>query len=232
MRERSGKLLPLLFLGLLAAIWAAGALRGETASAQLRFTEVRAAEEPSTTFVPANDGLLLGETSPAERTSGRTPPAAEPVQIPRERTPDPESRHPAADLRLTIPRLGIADLAVPTGSGQGMLDRVGILHLEQSGYPWEPGSNTYIAGHAIGYPETRIPYVFYELGELRRGDEILLQDPAGRTYTYRVYETLVVDPEDYWVTAPVAGRTIVSLQTCTPIPSFEKRLVVRGELVG
>jgi len=39
-------------------------------------------------------------------------------------------------------------------------------------------------------------------------------------------------PADYWVTYPVPGKTTVSLQTCTPIPTFENRLIVRGELVG
>jgi sortase A len=34
------------------------------------------------------------------------------------------------------------------------------------------------------------------------------------------------------VTYPEDGRTIISLQTCTPAPTFEKRLVVRGELVS
>jgi sortase A len=137
----------------------------------------------------------------------------------------------SGDLLLSVPRLGIEDLPVPTGSGQRLLDRAGIMHLAETGAPWEPGSNTYIAGHAIGYEQTRYPYVFYELENLQRGDEITLRDPAGRTYTYRVYETLVVSPTDYWVTYPVPNRTTVTLQTCTPIPSFEDRLVVRGELV-
>jgi sortase A len=30
----------------------------------------------------------------------------------------------------------------------------------------------------------------------------------------------------------VEGMTVVSLQSCTPIPTFENRLVVRGELVS
>jgi sortase (surface protein transpeptidase) len=34
------------------------------------------------------------------------------------------------------------------------------------------------------------------------------------------------------VTYPTQNRkTIISLQTCTPIPTFENRLIVQGELV-
>ena len=55
---------------------------------------------------------------------------------------------------------------------------------------------------------------------------------TGRRYTFRVYDLLTVEPDDFWVTYPVAGMTVVSLQSCTPIPTFENRLVVRGELVS
>jgi sortase A len=63
------------------------------------------------------------------------------------------------------------------------------------------------------------------------GDEILLEGADGRRYAFRVYDRLTVEPDDFWVTYPVEGKTTVSLQTCTPIPTFENRLIVRGELV-
>ena len=42
---------------------------------------------------------------------------------------------------------------------------------------------------------------------------------------------MTVKPEDFWVTYPVPDKTTISLQTCTPIPTFENRLIIRGELV-
>jgi sortase A len=42
---------------------------------------------------------------------------------------------------------------------------------------------------------------------------------------------LVVRPQDVGVMNPVAGRSIVSLQTCT-FPDFSNRLIVQGELVS
>jgi sortase (surface protein transpeptidase) len=30
----------------------------------------------------------------------------------------------------------------------------------------------------------------------------------------------------------VEGKTVISLQSCIPIPTFENRLIVRGELVS
>jgi sortase A len=179
----------------------------ETASAKLRTAEVE------------NTGTLLGENSPE-------------LGSPRETSPVPSGGGNASGaIKITVPRLGLKDVAVPTGSRQSELDKEGILRLRGSGLPWIAGSNTFISGHALGFPRTRVPYAFYKLDRMRPGDEILIDDSEGRRYTFRVYDRLTVEPDDYWVTYPVEGMTVVSLQGCTPIPTFENRLVVRGELV-
>ena len=99
-------------------------------------------------------------------------------------------------------------------------------------FPYERGSNTYTAGHAADSDSSRIPNVFRNLRNLRQGDPIALRDAPGRTYTYRAYEYFVVDPRDIWITKPIAGKQILSLQTCFPAPTFEKRLIAQGELVS
>jgi sortase A len=180
----------------------------ETASAKLRTAEVE------------NMGTLLGENSPA-------------LEEPQESPPVPTGGgNGSGAMKLTVPRLHLKDVAVPTGSRQAELDREGILRLRGSGLPWIAGSNTFIAGHALGFPRTRVPYAFYKLDKMKPGDEIFIDDAKGHRYTFRVYDRLTVEPDDYWVTYPVEGMTVVSLQSCTPIPSFENRLVVRGELVS
>jgi sortase A len=135
-------------------------------------------------------------------------------------------------MKITVPRLGLKDVAVPTGSKQADLDREGILRLRGSGLPWIAGSNTFVAGHALGFPRTRVPYVFYKLNKMKPGDEIFVEDKEGQEYTFRVYDLMTVEPNDYWTTNPVEGKTVISLQSCTPIPTFENRLIVRGELVS
>jgi sortase A len=166
-----------------------------------------------------NTGALLGEgTREAE------PPLADALAPPESPTPN--------NMKLTVPKLGLKEVAVPTGFRQTELDREGVLRIKESGLPWEEGSNTFIAGHALGYPWTRVPRAFYGLEKLMPGDEIFLQGADRRTYTFRVYDRITVEPDDTWVTYPVEGKTVVSLQTCTPVPTFENRLIVRGELVS
>ncbi|HEY6711693.1 MAG TPA: sortase, partial [Rubrobacter sp.] len=65
----------------------------------------------------------------------------------------------------------------------------------------------------------------------KRGDEVLLKDRVGRSYRYRVSEVLITDPNDVWVMGQVRGRDMVTLQTCTPYPTFQKRLIVRADRV-
>ena len=179
----------------------------DTSSVELRVQEMM------------NTSALLGE---GNREDG--PPLAPALVSPEPPTPK--------NMELTVPKLGLEDVAVPTGFRQAELDREGLLRIKESGLPWEAGSNTFIAGHALGYPWTRVPRAFHGLEELMPGDGIFLQSADGRTYTFRVYDRITVEPDDTWVTLPVEGKTIVSLQTCTPIPTFENRLIVRGELVS
>jgi LPXTG-site transpeptidase (sortase) family protein len=120
---------------------------------------------------------------------------------------------------------------VGASSEPSYLDREGIMHLSESGFPYEPASNTYIAGHAEGYSTSRVPHAFRSLKDLKEGDDISLRDASGKTYHYRVYERLLVGPYDYRLRKPVRAKRIVSLQTCFPAPTFEKRLVAKGKLV-
>ena len=141
-------------------------------------------------------------------------------------------------MYLTVPKLGISDVPVVEGTTEASLS-AGAGHLSTTGYPWVPGSNTYIAGHRVGYPGTPSDHVFYDLPSLVAGDEVILTDSNGTTYTYAVSETFEVAPDDLSVTAPTGGDT-VSLQTCiedfgdysTMGPDWLARYVVRAERVA
>ncbi|QIN80420.1 sortase [Rubrobacter marinus] len=138
---------------------------------------------------------------------------------------------PSKKLMLTIPRLGLENVKVGDSPDQSYLDREGIMHLSGTGFPYQKDSNTYIAAHAIGYAGSRVTYAFRDLEDMKKGDRVTVRDASGKTYQYRVYEKMIVDPDDFWVTKPVEGKKIISLQTCWPEPSFEKRLIVRAEIV-
>ena len=73
--------------------------------------------------------------------------------------------------------------------------------------------------------------IFYNLHKLDTAEEVLLKERAGRSYRYRVSEVLITDPTEVWVMGQVRGRDMVTLQTCTPYPTFEKRLIASADRV-
>ena len=136
-------------------------------------------------------------------------------------------------LRLTIPDMkrvhNVPVYNAPAGN-KGAL-RNGTLHLNDTGFPWQKEANVYIAGHRLGYPRTKSFLVFWDLNKLRQGDPVILKDAKGKRYRYRVFDRLVVGPNNTSVKEPIAGKNIVSLQTCT-LPNYSERLIVRAELVS
>ena len=141
-------------------------------------------------------------------------------------------------MYLTVPALGIDGVPVINEDSEAALE-AGTQHVTSSGFPWQEGANTYIAGHRLGYPGTASDRIFYNLPLLGAGDEVTLTDSNGEVYDYRVSEVLEVTPSDTWVMSPVANRDIVSLQTCienvgdywTEGPNWFGRYVVRADRV-
>ncbi len=136
-------------------------------------------------------------------------------------------------LKLTIPKMGrIEKDTIPytTGDDEPALKANAGIHLKGTGFPWEDEANVYIAGHRLGFPGTDSFLAFYDQQKLQNGDEIYVTDSEGNRYTYRVFEEFVVQPEDLYVTEPVEGKNILTLQTCT-LPNYTERLVTRAELV-
>ena len=139
---------------------------------------------------------------------------------------------PGAIMSLTVRSMGLNNVPVLNSDSTRALD-MGVVHLPDTSLPWSDTSerNVYLAGHRLGWPGTGSHLVFYRLNELQGGERITLRDRQGRRYDYRVIESFTVGPEDDWVTGRVKGRDLLTLQTCTPIPTFHKRLIVRAERI-
>src|SRR5829696_1650954 len=139
---------------------------------------------------------------------------------------------PGAIMGLSIEAMGIYNAPVFDSASRSALAK-GISHIPQTSLPWSQGAqrNVYLAGHRMGYRGTWSRMIFYNLDELDKGDRIVLKDRTGRSYEYRVSETFLAEPSDSWVMGQVRGRDMLTLQTCTPYPTFEKRLIVRADRV-
>ncbi|WP_433248439.1 class E sortase [Streptosporangium sp. CA-135522] len=131
---------------------------------------------------------------------------------------------------LRIPKFGRDyRYAVVEGVGAEQL-RMGPGHYPGSAMPGKAG-NFVLSGHRTTYAAP-----FNRIGELRRGDDIVVDAREAR-YTYHVTGTRVVDPTEVDVIAPVPGKpgrkptdALITLSTCHPEYSAAQRLIVFGEL--
>ena len=135
-------------------------------------------------------------------------------------------------LELTVPAMArIENDEVPytAGDDEEALKTNAAIHLEGTGFPWDDEANVYIAGHRLGYPNTESWLTFWDLNEVQKGDEVFVTDAEGTRYTYEVFRESIVGPSNLSVTKPIAGKNILTLQTCT-LPDYSRRLIVQAEL--
>ena len=139
---------------------------------------------------------------------------------------------PGAVMGLTIHSIGVYNAPVFDSDSQWAL-ATGVAHVPETSLPWSQSAqrNVYLAGHRMGYRGTWSRMIFYNLDKLKEGDKVVLKDRTGRPYEYQVSETFLAEPSDSWVMGQVRGRDMLTLQTCTPIPTFQKRLIVRADRV-
>lgn len=130
----------------------------------------------------------------------------------------PESGQPR---RLQIPAIGV-DSFIYQDYGEEWL-KLGVV---QVGQPVAAGArgNLVLAGHNDVYGE-----VFRDLDELEAGHDIFVLGDSTK-YKYRVRETLIVDPDEIWVTMPTSTATL-TLVSCYPYLADTHRIVVFAELV-
>lgn len=136
-------------------------------------------------------------------------------------------------LRITVPKMNrVQNSQIPYAGGtdeNAFRNHAGV-HLRGTGFPWHRQANVYIAGHRLGYVGTPSWLAFWDLNEVDVGDKIFVTDSMDRQYVYRVFKDFVVDPSDVFVTRPMPGRNILTLQTCT-LPDYSRRLIIQAEKV-
>lgn len=102
----------------------------------------------------------------------------------------------------------------------------GVAHAKNTALPKENGTVFLFAHSSYGMPWelTRINTIFLRLNELEKGDTIEITI-NGTPYTYKVEETKEVWPHEVNYLINTSKNQLI-LQTCTPIGTSLKRLLV------
>ncbi len=132
----------------------------------------------------------------------------------------------------TVPDVPYTQQAIDSGVAEQALKNHAAIHVQSTGFPWEEEANVYLSGHALGYQNTPSWHAFRDIGNLKKGDKIFVEDANGKQYTYEVFrESFNVAPTQVEVIQPKEGRNILSLQSCT-LPDYQNRVIVQAELVN
>lgn len=126
--------------------------------------------------------------------------------------------------KLSIPKIE-KKFSVFWGTDEGTLEKgVGMMESQSTTTP-AGKKHTVLSGHR--------DTVFVELGELNKGDHLLVS--MGDTdYTYQITDIWVTDDDDRTVIVPKKTATL-TLTTCYPfdfIGHAEQRYIIQGELIG
>ena len=164
----------------------------------------------------SNSRVADGEETPAE--NGQTDGAAVSTELPGNKTAaEPQSVYVKLGV-MKIPKLNVSQYVL---EGTARQLRYGVGHVVGTKGIGESG-NCDIAGH------NTTP--FHYLYMLNAGDCVVLE-ANGNTYTYTVYNSFKVLPDETWVLSDVPDETYtLTLITCTPYIVSSHRLIVRARL--
>jgi len=174
---------------------------------------------------------ILVNAAPADTST----PEPTPTPIPGQPTPVPTPvAVPNSDeSRVIIAKIGVNTpliMDVPGEITEQFLNK-GVAHLQGSAYPGQTG-NVFVTGHSSDYPWHFNKYasVFALLPKLSGGDDITLQY-HNQYFHYKVSSTEIVTPDRLDIINNTA-TPVVTLMTCYPIGTTQKRFVVHARLVN
>lgn len=143
------------------------------------------------------------------------------------------------DPRLIIPKINV-DVPVtydisPAYDAQMAAMQNGVAHFSIPGARSHPGEigNTVISGHSSNdlFEPGDYKFIFAQLDRLENGDTIYA-NYKGQRYTYVVTKKEVVLPTQVDKLIYPTTKPMMTLITCTPVGTAEKRLLVTAEQVS
>lgn len=107
----------------------------------------------------------------------------------------------------------------------------GVVHYGDTPVPGEAGNNV-IVGHSSNnfFNAGKYKFAFVLLDRLEVGDTFILHY-EGKRYIYRVYNKVVVEPDDFSIVQPTDKPT-TTLITCTPPGTSWHRLAIQAEQIS
>ncbi len=141
--------------------------------------------------------------------------------------------------KLIIPKINV-DVPAVYGIGSDHASQMsamekGVAHFAIPGANSVPGQigNTVLAGHSSNdlFDNGSYKFIFVQLDKLNNGD-MIYANYEGKRYSYSVTKKEVVKPSEVTKLTYPTDKPVMTLITCVPIGTAEKRLLVTAEQVS
>jgi len=130
---------------------------------------------------------------------------------------------------LSVPKLGIEDAITEIG---GKEIKTKLIHYPGTALPGEYG-NAVVFGHSvlpIFYNPKDYKTIFSTIPTLEKGDKIYINFD-GIQFVYQVEKYFEVDPEEIEVLQQKFDEQVLSLITCVPPGTYQKRGIIKARLI-
>jgi sortase A len=139
----------------------------------------------------------------------------------------PQAEYDISPNRIIIPKIGVNAPIVESNNSEYGLS-LGAWHVPESSTP-DRGGNTVITGHRFKYlPPSNL--TFYLFHKLEIGDiaSVIWDEEE---YYYEIKQIKIIEPTEVSILDATVNPTL-TMFTCHPIYSTDKRLVVVAELIS
>jgi len=144
-----------------------------------------------------------------------------------------QTKMPSESFTLSIPKIKaqapVIEQVDPWNPQEYQRElKKGVAHARYTGLPGE-GRTIFLFAHSSGPPWNQVYYntIFLRIGELERGDSVIL-DRKKKRYLYAVVDKKEVWPNEVDYLLDIKKNQLI-LQTCTPIGTSLRRLLVFAE---
>lgn len=153
---------------------------------------------------------------------------------------DPNADVPVGpDTKMVIPKINVDAPIVmnvgPTNNEQLAAMSNGIAHVRYPGASSEPGQigNSVFSAHSSSdwTDSGAYKFIFVQLERLAVDDVVYINYNSKR-YTYKVYDIKVVEPTEIGALNYTGNDPVITLITCTPLGTAQKRLLVFAKQVS
>lgn len=180
--------------------------------------------------LPSPTPTATPTTTVAETTTA-TPTTAAPSSAPRAK-----ATQSTPDYALVISKIGIT---VPIIKDVDSVNEEAYLKALEGGVAQYRGTplpgkfgNSFVFGHSSYYADKpgRYKQIFRKLNELAIGDELIVREQS-TDLRFQVTRSVIIEPTDFSVLAQPADKKQLTLMTCWPPGTTDKRYIIQAELI-